>query len=196
MQESTPLIWFSPVASGIYEPVFPVYIVGDDPPSLSFHVQFDEFLVDISDPPGSEDLARRRYVTRETRVRLHQARFRATVLAAYRSQCGICRLKRRELLDAAHILPDSDPRSLPVVENGLALCRLHHAAYDSYLLGLRPDTLTVEIRDDLLREVDGPMLVHGLQGFQGALIQLPSATRLRPNRQYLEERYELFRAAG
>jgi hypothetical protein len=35
-----------------------------------------------------------------------------------------------ELLDAAHILPDGHPKGEPVVPNGLALCKLHHAAFD------------------------------------------------------------------
>jgi predicted restriction endonuclease len=49
------------------------------------------------------DFAERRYVVRETKVRLHQARFRGAVLPAYRDQCTICRLKEVRLLDAAHI---------------------------------------------------------------------------------------------
>jgi hypothetical protein len=53
------------------------------------------------------------------------------VLAAYRHQCSLCRLKHEELLDAAHIIPDADPEGEPVVSNGLALCRLHHSAFDN-----------------------------------------------------------------
>ena len=51
--------------------------------------------------------------------RLHQATFRERVLHAYRTSCAICRLRHRELLDAAHILPDGHPRGEPVVPNGL-----------------------------------------------------------------------------
>ena len=72
---------------------------------------------------------RRRYITSEYRVRLHQAAFRERVLDAYQDQCSLCRLRHRELLDAAHIIPDSDPDGEPVVPNGLALCKLHHAAF-------------------------------------------------------------------
>jgi len=39
-------------------------------------------------------------------------------------------LRRQELLDAAHITPDSDAEGEPVVSNGVALCKLHHAAFD------------------------------------------------------------------
>ena len=61
-----------------------------------------------------------------------------------------------EEFDAAHILPDGHPRGEPVVPNGLALCKLHHAAFDGHVLGVRPN-LAVELRLDILREPDGPM---------------------------------------
>src|SRR5439155_9126531 len=56
------------------------------------------------------------------------------------------------------------PRGLLVVPNGLALCALHHAAFDRNVLAVRPD-LRVEVRLDVVEEEDGPMLEHGLQGF-------------------------------
>ncbi len=59
----------------------------------------------------------------------------------------------------------------------------------------RPD-LTVELRPDVLREPDGPMLRYGLQGFQDARLLLPRDPALRPNREFVEERYGMFRKAG
>jgi predicted restriction endonuclease len=70
-----------------------------------------------------------------------------------------------------------------------SLCKLHHAAFDRYILGIRPD-LVVDLRLDVLREADGPMLQHGLQGFQGVRIAVPHEARLQPNRDWLAERYE------
>jgi putative restriction endonuclease len=63
------------------------------------------------------------------------------------------------------------------------------------VLGVRPD-LVVEVRQDILREIDGPMLVHGLQGFEGARVVVPRREDYRPNREFLAERYELFRRAS
>ena len=54
----------------------------------------------------------------------------------------------------------------------------------------------VEVRQNLLEEHDGPMLVHGLQGLQGTRIILPRARELRPDPELLHRRYERFRAAG
>jgi putative restriction endonuclease len=139
--------------------------------------------------------ARRQYVISTVRHRVHQVQFRYRVLKAYREHCAVCRLRHSELLDAAHILPDGHPRGEPVVPNGLALCKLHHAAFDRHILGVRPD-LVIEIRHDILEEADGPMLRHGLQGFQGARITVPGSVRLKPHPDYLAERYELFRKAS
>ncbi|MBZ5555176.1 MAG: hypothetical protein LAO21_20885 [Acidobacteriia bacterium] len=74
--------------------------------------------------------------------------------------------------------------------------KFHHGAFDSYILGIRPD-LVNEIRKDVLDESDGPMLMHGLQECHNAcLAVVPNANRLKPNKEFLEERYEVFRKAG
>jgi putative restriction endonuclease len=100
-----------------------------------------------------------------------------------------------ELLDAAHIIPDGQPRGDPVIPNGIALCKLHHAAFDSNIIGIRPD-LIIEIRKDILGETDGPMLRHGLQGLHGSNVTVPRDARLRPALDRLEERYEQFQRAS
>ena len=83
---------------------------------------------------------------------------------------------------------------MPVVSNGLALCKLHHAAYDSNILGVRPD-LKIEINARVLEEIDGPMLRHGLQGMHGESVSVPRRQEWRPDRIAVEWRYERFRAA-
>jgi putative restriction endonuclease len=193
-ERQAPLVYFHGIAPGWYAAVFPVYVVNDDPGRLTFTIQADEPA--MAQRGGAADSARRRYVTRVMQQRIHQAKFRARVLLAYSVRCTICRLHDHpELLDAAHILPDGHPRGAPIVPNGLALCKLHHAAFDANLVGVRPDHV-VEVKRRLLEEIDGPMLVHGLQGFDGHTITVPRRVELRPNREFLEERYELFRAAS
>ncbi len=82
--------------------------------------------------PGVDlSIEMRRYVERINKVRLHQPMFRARVLAAYQSRCTVCQLRHAELLDAAHIISDNQPHGDPVVPNGLAMCKIHHAAFDS-----------------------------------------------------------------
>lgn len=196
METQTPLIYFYGVLRGHYMAVWPVFIVGDEPTSLTFTVAVDEQHAVLSEPAVSDSVdARRTYVTRLTRQRLHQAGFRQRVIAAYHRLCAICRLRHEELLDAAHILPDGHPRGAPIVPNGLALCKLHHSAFDQNVLAVRPD-FVVEIRASVLKEIDGPMLIHGLQGFHEARLSVPRSKALQPDRDFLEERYEMFRSAS
>jgi len=135
---------------------------------------------------------RRRYATRTVQQRLHQSSFRLRVLDAYHRQCAVCRLRHMKLLQAAHIIPDSDPRSQPVIPGGIALCSLHHAAFDSNIIGIRPDCV-VEVRREVLEEEDGPMLQHGLQEVHGMQLHTPRSPELRPSTDLLEIRYEQFR---
>ena len=195
LTQSTPLIYLHGVVRGKYLAVWPVYVVGDEPEALTFTVAADDALHVGPDFIVSEsDRARRQYRTTIVRARLHQCGFRERVLRAYREQCSLCRLRHAELLDAAHIISDADPKGEPLVTNGIALCKLHHAAFDRFVLGIRPD-YTVEIRDDILHEIDGPMLQHGLQEMHGYTLTLPRRREHRPDRELLELRYERFRSA-
>ena len=198
LRDTIPLIYFFGIEKGEYLPTWPVYIVADDLQNLTFCVSIDDkAVVGTGSMFQTTEVneARRQYVTTITLRRLHQQKFRARVLRAYNSRCAVCRLKHSELLDAAHILPDNDPRGEPVVPNGLALCKIHHAAFDRHILGIRPD-LRVAIRSDILLEVDGPMLKYGLQEMDGTAIVLPINASLRPRAEFIETRYELFMKAG
>ena len=197
MERHTPLIYLFGIAKGEYLPAWPVYVVGDDLEDLCFRIVVDdrESLVGTSGTPPQAAEARRSYVTVVTLRRLHQATFRQRVLQAYQHRCAICHLRHAELLEAAHIVPDGDPRGEPVVPNGLALCSLHHTAFDRNLFGIRPD-LVVEVRRDILDEMDGPMLLHGLQEIDNEPIAAPRSEILRPRKDFLEIRYEAFPKAS
>ena len=197
MQLEKPLIYIAGIAPSRYLVAGPAFIIGDDPEHGIFTVQVDDrsILRKPHDATTAGEIAlRRHYVTTQVQQRLHQRSFRERVLRAYQEQCAVCRLRHQELLEAAHILPDSDPRGEPVVSNGLALCNLHHAAYDSNILGVTPG-LKVEVRLDVLQERDGPMLEWGLQHFHGAELYVPHRQDLRPNPEFLADRYALFQQA-
>lgn len=193
-EHGLPLVWFVAAAVGAYVAIYPIWIVGDEPSRLEFVVAFDvaQRLVPVGD---LGDETQRRYIEQLTRQRLHQPVFRARVLSAYAQQCAMCRLRYSSLLDAAHILPDGHPRGDSIVPNGLSLCKIHHAAYDQNLLGVRPD-LVIEVRSDVRAEIDGPMLLHGLQEMAGVRLTLPRARTAQPDPARLEERYEEFRRAA
>lgn len=189
------LLYFVGVARGLYQ-AHAAAIVHDDRAALTFGVQLFSVDTAISAPIGvlSLDASARRHYLALVKRRAGQAVFRESVLSAYGSQCTLCRLKHRELLDAAHIIPDSEGGVLSV-PNGLSMCKIHHAAYDANIIGVRPDHIA-EVRADILEEVDGPMLRHGLQELHGTPIHVPRVPRHRPSHDALDVRYERFRAAS
>ncbi len=195
MEQGVPLVYFFGVTPGRYLATCPVHVVADDPARLQFTVSLDasatgqRVLDAAAEDPG------RRYAVHSVRYRLHQRAFRVRVLEAYRRCCAMCRLRHTELLDAAHIVPDAEEDSSASVTNGLALCRLHHAAFDAHILGVRDD-LVIHLRRDILEEVDGPMLRHGLQAMQGQRLEIPRSRASQPEPALLRKRFERFLAAG
>ncbi len=195
MLHNVPLIYLHGVVPGKYLAAWPVFIIGDEPGALTFTVAVDDLNLAASPSVTAEDpTPRRRYITRTVLHRLHQRGFQERVLRAYRECCTICRLKHRELLDAAHIIPDREQGGEPIVQNGLSLCKLHHAAYDRGVLGISPE-YRVTVREDVLEEIDGPMLKHGLVEMHGQKLELPRAEVDWPDRDRLARRYEAFLSA-
>ena len=199
MLSRNPLLYLIAVDPGFYDAVFPIYVVGDEPGLLQFVLVADQMATTAAPPLGIPEAAmvelRRAYVTRAVVQRLHQRQFRRRVLHAYREQCAICRIRHIELLDAAHILEDKHPKGEPLVSNGLGMCKIHHSAFDAHILGIDPD-VRVHIREDVLKEKDGPMLLHGLQELHGARLEIPRRAELRPDREFLAERFGRFTTAA
>ncbi len=192
METGQPLILFRKEQPNYLTPVLPVYVVDDEPENRRFVIALDEafrFMGEIRDLAEPQ----REYARRLARQRLHQPAFRTRVLLAYDTRCAICELKHGSLLDAAHIVPDSEEHGVPTTSNGLALCKIHHAAYDQNMLGVSPD-YRVAVNRSLLDEVDGPMLRHGIQEMHGREIVLPRRRADRPDRDGLAWRWERFAA--
>jgi putative restriction endonuclease len=197
-----PLVYFHGIEPGKYLATWPVYIIGDNQSNLTFKVAVDDAVpafeyseTSISRQIAEVSDARHAYLTGTVKVRLFQRSFREKILDAYKSQCAFCRLKHRELLDAAHIIPDNLPESKLTIDNGISLCKLHHAAYDSFILGITPDYI-IRVRDDVLKEEDGPVLKHGLIGLHKLKMFLPASRNKWPSREALEWRYSRFIKAG
>ena len=205
MEEQRPILYLHGIRAGRYLPVWPAFIVGDNPADLTFTVVVDhpafaeEWLDAAADgasvAAGGDRKLERGYTTRQTLTRIHQRVFRQRVLRAYRTCCAFCRLRKEPLLDAAHIVPDRDPDGDPVVSNGLSLCKIHHAAFDRMFLGVTPEGV-IHVRPDLLREKDGPMLRHGLQGLHEEPIHRPRRAADHPDPDRLRRRYQEFRQAS
>ena len=187
-----PIVYFVATRPGWYKPLYPFYVIQDDPIARRVLVSPGRMIgpLDEREPIPVDNPIERRYVVRETRVRVHQARFRGRVIPAYGSRCAICRLRESRLLDAAHILGDLEEGGDPVISNGLSLCSIHHRAFDQDLVGVSPD-YEVRVSARLLDDEDGPML-DVLKTFHGEPIVLPQRRAWRPDRTRLAQRFERF----
>ena len=189
-----PIILLRGIGTSVYVPIFPVYVVADDLDNRHFLLALDESVRFIGDSRQATE-PQRRYAERLVKYRLHQSEFRGRVLRAYKTRCAVCSLGHGRLLDAAHIVSDSEDGGEPVVVNGLSMCKIHHAAYDSNLLGVSPDYV-VHVNNALLAERDGPMLRHGLQEMNRRPLTLPARRVEWPDRERLEQRFQTFGTAS
>ena len=196
MDQSVPLVYFNSIKPGKYVAYWPVFIKEDFRSKLAVRVELNPVYMmygmdEAEDTVGEVNPGIRKYIWVSIRHRVHQIKFREFVLDAYDRKCTLCNLQHDELLEAAHIIPDKEETGEPVVPNGLALCKIHHAAFDSNIIGVSPDYL-VKVRRDILEEKDGPMLKYGLQAMEGNRILLPKHKWDHPDRERLEERYKRF----
>jgi putative restriction endonuclease len=202
MELGLPLVWFLGVGfegktqTQVFEPFLPVWLIAEEPDQQQFVVAVDEAQRALVDRGVVHVSAiERSYNLATVRRRVHQPLFRTQVLHAYQRRCAVCRLPFDQLLDAAHIKADADG-GVPAVSNGLALCKIHHGAFDADILGITPEYRVV-IKESVLDTFDGPTLQHALKEMHGGLLrQLPDRTVLRPDQALLDERYERFKRAG
>ncbi len=190
------IVYFKSMRPGWFRAVYPVFVEEDDRAAREVFVAPGRWAGSLEEPEAVPiaNAVERRYAVRETRARLHQGRFRALVLQAYRDRCTICRLRELRLLDAAHIVEDIDPKGLAEIPNGLSLCSIHHRAYDQDLVGISPD-YEVHLARRLIEEEDGPML-DVLKYSAGRSIELPRKALWHPDRERLGARFERFTAAA
>lgn len=118
--------------------------------------------------------------------RLRDVSFRKRVLTAYSFHCAVCGIQLR-LVEAAHIVPVNHVNGTDETRNGLALCALHHKAYDQALIAVRED-YSIQINRDRASELQNQNLSDGLAKFSEdlrPLIILPPAVSDRPHAEYI-----------
>jgi putative restriction endonuclease len=190
MDAKVPIAYLQGIASGIYVAWVNVFITGEDLSAGHVTLNLDPAAGLLAAESAPNEIERS-YALRMAKQRVHQPKFRAEVLLAYQTQCSICRLKHGELLDAAHIVPDSHELGSAIVTNGIALCKIHHTAYDKRILGITPDYV-VKVNEQILLEVDGPMLKHGIQAMHNTEIYVPDQASKRPDKKLLDLTYSDF----
>ena len=196
-QRRAPLIYFRAVESAFYEAIWPVWVGG-------FREDEGRVLLAAADPERKvadsiQDVApltefetrERSYSLRTTRHRNHQAWFSSRIRSVYGYRCAFSNLPLGKLLVGAHIKSDEDggPASVP---NGICMSTLHHAAFDSYLIGVDP-SLRIHVSRNVFDAEDGPLLAS-LQGLDGAKLRVPEVPLAKPDSTFLEWRFERFEA--
>ena len=143
----------------------------------------EEVLAEESDTHSSEES----YT--EVRQRVRDTVFRRLVRQIYDGTCAICG-QRRETPDgipeveAAHIRPKEDGGP-DTVENGLALCKLHHWAFDNGWLAVSDD---YEI---LVKEAPDRDGYYEFKQLEGKRLELPDNDAVLPASKYLKQHREL-----
>lgn len=135
---------------------------------------------------GTSDTAQsRRHKMISVVHNFREARFRPLVLRAYGYRCCLTGVALR-LVDAAHIVPVSDPTGTDEARNGVALNPFLHRAYDSGLLGLLPQGRT-GINQRLYGRLRRSKLDAGfdlLRGLIPAVMTMPSSPEFQPPDDY------------
>ena len=192
-----PIVYFLGIAPGRYKAILPTFVSGWDVKTLKARLVFgmpDQRATGEKAFALPESALERRYALRLVKQRLHQASFREAVIAAYHGRCALSGMPEPLLLDAAHIIADSDETlGQPRIPNGIPLSKIHHAAFDAHLIGIDAD-YRLHVSDRLLDQRDGPML-EALKLLDGGTIHFPDRRQDYPDPERLALRFEQFKSA-
>jgi putative restriction endonuclease len=143
----------------------------------------------IKRPPAGET-----EITRPTKQRRGQDYFRDIVLNNYDNRCAVTGLPVRELLIASHILPWHDHEAERLnVRNGIALNRLHDAAFDQGLISF-DDRMRLLLSQRLKSLLPDVAVRYHFEAHEGKPLELPEDAIL-PDFDFLAQQRRRF-AAG
>jgi putative restriction endonuclease len=113
--------------------------------------------------------------------------FRRRVMEAYGYTCAICGMQIG-MVEAAHIILAAATVGSDATSNGIALCVLHHKAYDLGILGIFPD-YSIHIDVDRLEERGNGLggRAEELTDYDGRVIATPSLPADKPNPDFLSQ---------
>jgi len=124
---------------------------------------------------------------RQIAARVREWDFSKRVMEAYAYGCAICGIELM-VVEAAHIVPVAWPESDDSTRNGIALCAIHHKAYDKKLITINPDyTISVSsARLEHLRSLDRSAGEEELLSLDGTSLQrLPQKPGDYPDPEFL-----------
>ena len=153
-------------------------------PSSMHHEILDATVIPFS--PSNDEEAQSSLDWLITRRRWRDSTFRRKVLEAYDGICALCEfsvhfrdLDQPLAIEAAHV-KWHECNGPAVVENGLALCALHHRLFDKGAFTVLPD-LKVKVSPD----IEGDGVVDTLQQYDNEKLRSPRKTYWRPRPEFL-----------
>ncbi|WP_019998900.1 HNH endonuclease [Aureimonas ureilytica] len=144
---------------------------------------------DVDDQDIQDDVAApRQYAVQETRRALRALDFSSRVLSAYGHRCAMCGIQLR-LIDGAHILPVAHADSTDQTSNGIALCALHHRAYDRSLIAF-DEKFKIHFNMERFKILKDADRIEGFEAFRDSLpqyIDIPPNGRDHPDPNYINK---------
>lgn len=144
---------------------------------------------EVPDEEIEEEVAeKRKFAILSAKRALRAIDFSRRVLSAYEHKCAMCGLQLR-LVDGAHILPAAHPESTDQTGNGVALCALHHRAYDRGLVTFDSE-FRVHINEPMVDTLVSEDRGAGLKVFRKSLrpiILTPADKKNRPAINFVKE---------
>lgn len=110
----------------------------------------------------------REFTERKVAVRGGQSKFRRNVMSIWEN-CCISGCKITSIVEAAHIAPYRGEKDNHI-QNGLILRVDLHRLFDSYLIGINPDTMKIELAPELTESE--------YREFKGTVIEIPTDHRV------------------
>lgn len=114
--------------------------------------------------------------------------FTRRVLTAYSGKCAVCSLQLK-LIDASHIVPVSEEYSTDETRNGIALCALHHRAYDKSLITFNEKYQVIHNKKRMqnLRDIGHDSGMDKFIRDLKPIINLPPTINDRPHSEYVKQ---------
>lgn len=193
-QNGETAIAFRPDFAGTYvEFQVPLHDSGAVPAEADLLGKLSEDPDSVSDKEIDTDVSeKRKYALIATKRALRAIDFARRVLGAYEHQCAMCGIQLR-LVDGAHILPVTHPNSTDQTRNGVALCALHHRAYDHSFVTFDL-AYKVHINEPMVKKHRDEDRAGGLTNFTANLrpmIVVPADKKDRPGKGFVSEANKL-----
>lgn len=165
-QKRETAIAFRPDFMGAYiEFLEPLHDSGTVPKEAAILTRISDDPDEVADKEIDDEVAeKRKFAVLSTKRALRALDFGRRVLGAYGRQCAMCGMQLR-LIDGAHILPAAHEDSTDQTSNGVALCALHHRAYDRALVKFDP-LFKVSVNEQMVQKLKADDQAAGLESFR------------------------------